>query len=477
MLKRVKLRWLTALAVTFLAFSCSDDDVPPAEPIASFQFEIDADDFKKVTFTNFSQNASTYSWNFGDGNSSTQENPVHTYTGAGTYTVLLTATGGGGAVSTKAEEIIITDPNIELKKLTGEVSKTWKLIRDVSTGHYPFAVGPQDRSQIWYALGLQEGLHNRPCLLNDEYLFRFNGQYEYKTNGDIWAESGVWNTTITGVPGCIPNSPANFVNVDGADISAWNDGVHSFTYDVQNSKLTLNGTGAFAGLAKVATNAEVTVPQSAVTYTIVKLVDAAVDTLIIETNLVDAGGYWRFVLVHYDNPLQEPPIPDPPLAPGSINNVSFDFETSTPAWTVFGGTDFAGAGVNVERIANPHSTGINTSGFVIRVNQLAGVQGWSGMSTPLSGVVDFTTKQTFKVKVYSPAVGAVVKLKMEEIGNAGNNKEIDATTTVANAWEELTFTFTVDDSNKWNLFVLFFDFQGDVKPSETTFYFDDIKLE
>lgn len=468
-------KWLYAILLLF-AFSCSEDE-PAPEAIASFQFEVDADDFKTVQFTNFSQNAVSYSWNFGDGSTpSTAEDPSHTFPGEGTYTVTLSAMGAGGDVAIKEEAVVITDPNAELKKLTGEISKTWKLIRDVSTGNYPFQVGPNDRSQIWYALGLQEALGLRPCLLNDEYIFSLEGTYEYKTNGDFWAEGGVWKDDL-GAPGCLASTDGNYVNVDDVDISAWNDGTHTFTYDVQDDELTVTGNGAFVGLAKVATTEEVKVPQNAVTYKIVKLVDAAVDTLILETTLTAAGGYWRFVLVHYDNPLDEPAMPTPPPPPGSIDVVDFDFESSTPTWTVFGGTDFNGAGVTVTRLANPHSGGINTSGFVMQVDQAAAVQGWSGFSTDLTGLIDFTNKQVFKIKVYSPVVGAVVKLKLEEVGNAGNNKEIDATTTVANAWEELTYTFAVADANKWNRFVLFFDFQTDVKANASTFFFDDIKLQ
>jgi len=39
----------------------------------------------------------TYSWNFGDGATSTVNNPGHTYTKAGSYTVTLTVTDGTGA--------------------------------------------------------------------------------------------------------------------------------------------------------------------------------------------------------------------------------------------------------------------------------------------------------------------------------------------------------------------------------------------
>ena len=47
-----------------------------------------------VNFTNQSTNAGTFVWDFGDANTSTQNNPSHTYTNYGVYTVTLHADGG-----------------------------------------------------------------------------------------------------------------------------------------------------------------------------------------------------------------------------------------------------------------------------------------------------------------------------------------------------------------------------------------------
>lgn len=50
-----------------------------------------------VTFTNMSTGATSYVWDFGDGSpTSTNPNPVHSYTSSGTFDVTLTATGPGG---------------------------------------------------------------------------------------------------------------------------------------------------------------------------------------------------------------------------------------------------------------------------------------------------------------------------------------------------------------------------------------------
>ena len=65
-----------------------------------------------ITFTNLTQNADTYLWDFGDGNTSTLENPTHTYSAPGTYTVQLIATNSTFNASdtmTKIDYITVYD--------------------------------------------------------------------------------------------------------------------------------------------------------------------------------------------------------------------------------------------------------------------------------------------------------------------------------------------------------------------------------
>jgi len=62
-----------------------------------------------ITFTDRSLGEITsYAWDFGDGNSSTEQNPSHAYGGVGTYTASLTVTGPRGT-DTVVEEIQIFD--------------------------------------------------------------------------------------------------------------------------------------------------------------------------------------------------------------------------------------------------------------------------------------------------------------------------------------------------------------------------------
>lgn len=59
------------------------------DPIADFTFENTID--SEFTFMNLSENATSYLWDFGDGNTSIQENPTYSYTTSGSYIVSLTA--------------------------------------------------------------------------------------------------------------------------------------------------------------------------------------------------------------------------------------------------------------------------------------------------------------------------------------------------------------------------------------------------
>jgi len=65
-----------------------------------------------VTFTDLStENPTSWSWSFGDGGSSADQNPQHAYNTAGTYTVSLTATNADGSdTETKTDYITVTEP-------------------------------------------------------------------------------------------------------------------------------------------------------------------------------------------------------------------------------------------------------------------------------------------------------------------------------------------------------------------------------
>ena len=148
------------------------------------------------------------------------------------------------------------------------------------------------------------------------------------------------------------------------------------------------------------------------------------------------------------------------------------FESSTITYAF---TNFDGGGVTV--VNNPDITTANPSAKVAKMVKSAG-QVWGGSYTTLVAPIDFSTNKTFKVKVYSPRVGAKLLLKVENLtdGNISFDKEV--ATTKANQWEELTFDYSaISTTNAYQKIVLIFDLgtAGDGS-ANFTFYFDDIKL-
>ncbi len=63
-----------------------------------------------VSFNNASQNATSYIWNFGDGNTSTLQNPTHTYLNNGVYTVSMSAINDCGTNVTQQTVTIALPP-------------------------------------------------------------------------------------------------------------------------------------------------------------------------------------------------------------------------------------------------------------------------------------------------------------------------------------------------------------------------------
>lgn len=92
--------------------SAIGSDLPPA-PVAAFTgYPTSGAAPLEVAFTDASSNSPTeWLWDFGDGDLSTEQNPSHTYTDPGTYTVDLKATNAGGfGTLTKTDYIEVSAP-------------------------------------------------------------------------------------------------------------------------------------------------------------------------------------------------------------------------------------------------------------------------------------------------------------------------------------------------------------------------------
>lgn len=77
------------------------------EPTANFSFKVEQP--LKVVLTNKSHYAKSYKWDFGDGKTSTEENPIHRYSKKGVYKITLTAKSGS-KTNTCNSTITIEEP-------------------------------------------------------------------------------------------------------------------------------------------------------------------------------------------------------------------------------------------------------------------------------------------------------------------------------------------------------------------------------
>lgn len=91
-----------------------DVALTPLAPVADFVADATSGCNATINFIDMSSApaGSTFLWDFGDGYTSTLQNPTHTYTSSGTYTVMLTVTSCSGSnTKTKSNYISITLPD------------------------------------------------------------------------------------------------------------------------------------------------------------------------------------------------------------------------------------------------------------------------------------------------------------------------------------------------------------------------------
>jgi len=183
----------------------------------------------------------------------------------GAYDVTMTTFNKGGSASiTQSVTVTQDDPNAcfgDVQILTDCTEKIWKLAPEAGALH----VGP-NVYDVWWSSSASD-VNDRACHFDDEYIFRENGEFEYKNNGDFWADSdddgNVYPNDMAIGVGCHPSTDWPLA------YQAWDSGVHSF--DIMNNTLTINGEGAWIGLYKIGNTSDVLVPQDSITYNIQSL--------------------------------------------------------------------------------------------------------------------------------------------------------------------------------------------------------------
>lgn len=180
------------LALTFSA--CEKESVVEPPTAGIFRSIVG----KQVAFTALTLNADQWLWDFGDGSTSTEKDPVHIYEAGGIYTITLTATNSVGTADATTQVSLDLSP---YEMLTGGASapngKTWK-ISAAHSEHDAITLADPGYTVIQEvpagALGLFLGLGEE---YEDTFTFKSDGSYihDNKNGGSF---GGLVFATVTG---------------------------------------------------------------------------------------------------------------------------------------------------------------------------------------------------------------------------------------------------------------------------------------
>ena len=160
-------------------FSCQEKE-PVSDPTANLNFFFSVAD-KKVAFTAMINYGDVFLWDFGDGQTSSEKNPVHVYDVGGTYDVKLSVTGKG-ATKEITKEVSIALSNLQM--LAGDNrypnGKKWK----ISSSHSAtdkFALADDNFTPVQ---ALSTGILGDMGLgldwvYDDEFVFKSDGSYQH----------------------------------------------------------------------------------------------------------------------------------------------------------------------------------------------------------------------------------------------------------------------------------------------------------
>ena len=162
------------------------------------------------------------------------------------------------------------------------------------------------------------------------------------------------------------------------------------------------------------------------------------------------------------------------------------FEPVVTLTDTISSTAFGGVVATVVNSGVPASVigGVGASGSALKIEQAVGNEGSAGVTfATLATGAEFinTANKVVTVKVYAPAAGLDVKLKLEDSADNTHTIEKDVLTTSA-GWQVLTFDFSTvtpgsapfNDAWNYNKGSIFLDFLVTAKTAARTFYVDDI---
>lgn len=204
--KRLSFGLFFIAITTFVLSSCIKEETRPTFPLSVEIFNSVVD--KQVAFTALTHSAVSWTWDFGDGTTSTEQNPVHVYKSGGYYKVTLTGADASGKTASAYVDIAVAlTPYVLLTGgPTNAKGKTWKLSGSHSSkdlfanadATFSVVVGPLP-SGVFGSLGMGE-------VYDDTFTFHFDGSYSHDTKADGAAFGGLVNQYLTTGGAAVVNS-------------------------------------------------------------------------------------------------------------------------------------------------------------------------------------------------------------------------------------------------------------------------------
>ncbi len=202
--------FLLSMMVLFFP-SCSSEGPGDDLPLSALIFH--SLDGKQAAFTALTHSAVSWEWDFGDGNSSNEKDPVHMYGEGGYYVAKLTAKDkSGNSVTTQVNLAVALTPYALLTgdhTAEGYKGKTWKLTTNHSSAGDYLANADAGLSVVkGTPKPLPDGIFNSEFLMGDvykdEFTFHYDGSYQHDVKEDGGALSGlVYEMVSTGGAGII----------------------------------------------------------------------------------------------------------------------------------------------------------------------------------------------------------------------------------------------------------------------------------
>jgi large repetitive protein len=146
-------------------------------PDAGFITDIDTGCYPlNVRFTNYSVGGTVYHWDFGDGNSSGDRNPVHTFTRAGVFQVKLIAPGPDGNDGVFVKSIVVHEHpvadftvNPTVVYVPGDKARFYDLSTDAITWMWDFGDGITSEERNPSHMYQEEGVYNVALTVSNSY--------------------------------------------------------------------------------------------------------------------------------------------------------------------------------------------------------------------------------------------------------------------------------------------------------------------